>query len=135
MATVPLLQDGELALQARAVFDDVRATRGSDFVNNFRSAPAHDPAVLSATWERLKVVMGPGSLDPLVKELIDIAISVSNGCEYCARSHSAAARTKGMKPDQYGELLSVIAMAAQTNALATALQLPVASVFNLEDRP
>jgi AhpD family alkylhydroperoxidase len=129
MATVTLISDAEATPEVRAVFDDIRATRGSDFINNFWRALAHDPALLSATWQRLKTVMGPGTLDPLTKELIYIAVSVTNGCEYCAHSHTAAARAKGMTPAQHGELLAVIGMASQTNALATALQVPVDEVF------
>jgi AhpD family alkylhydroperoxidase len=85
--------------------------------------------LLAATWERLQRVMGPGALDPLMKELIYIAVSVANGCEYCVHSHTAAARAKGMTPQIHGELLAVIAMASQTNALATALQVPVDERF------
>jgi AhpD family alkylhydroperoxidase len=129
MATLPLLSDEEASPEARAVFDDIRTTRGGDFINNFWRALAHDPALLKATWERLKVVMGPGELDPLTKELIYIAVSVANSCEYCAHSHTAAARAKGMSDAQHGELLSVIGMASQTNALATALQVPVDDAF------
>lgn len=129
MATVPLVTDADASPEARAVFDDIRATRGGDFINNFWRALAHDPALLKATWERLKVVMGPGELDPLTKELIYIAVSVANSCEYCAHSHTAAARAKGMSDAQHGELLSIIGMASQTNALATALQVPVDDAF------
>ncbi|MGX0901847.1 AhpD family alkylhydroperoxidase [Roseovarius sp. MBR-79] len=129
MTTVPLLSDAEMSAEARAVLDDIRAARGSDFINNFWRALAHDPALLRATWDRLKAVMAPGALDPLTKELLYIAVSVANGCDYCAHSHTAAARAKGMTPEQHGELLSVIGMAAQTNALATALQVPVDEAF------
>ena len=122
MATVPLLTDEEAAPEARAVFDAIRAARNTDYVNNFWRALAADPAALRATWERAQAVMAPGALDPLVKELIYIAVSVTNGCAYCTHSHTAAARAKGMTPAQHGELMAVIAMAAQTNALATALQ-------------
>lgn len=131
MATVSLIDDTEASAEVRAVFDDIRATRGSDFINNFWRALAHDPALLRATWERLKSVMGPGALDPLTKEMIYIAVSVANGCSYCAHSHTAAARAKGMTPDAHGELMAVIGMAAQTNALATALQVPVDGVFEV----
>ncbi|MGR3271060.1 carboxymuconolactone decarboxylase family protein [Thalassococcus profundi] len=130
MATLPLLSDADLTPEARAVFDDIRATRGSDFINNFWRALAHDPALLAATWDRLKVVMGPGTLDPLVKEMLYIAVSVTNGCSYCVHSHTAAARAKGMTDAQHTEMLAVIAMAAQTNALATATQVPVDAAFD-----
>lgn len=129
MATVSLLSDEQLTPEARAVFDDIRAVRGAEFVNNFWRALAHDPALLKATWERLKVVMAPGALDPLVKEMLYVAVSASNGCEYCAHSHTASARAKGMTPEMYGELLAVLGMANQTNALASALQVPVDDAF------
>lgn len=131
MATVTLISDEEATPEVRAVFDDIRATRGGDFINNFWRALAHDPALLKATWERLKVVMGPGEIDPLTKEMIYIAVSVANSCEYCAHSHTAAAKAKGMTEAQHGELLSVIGMASQTNALATALQVPVDDAFKV----
>ena len=111
------------------MFDDIRATRGSDFINNFWRALAADPALLKATWERLKVVMGPGDLDPLVKEMLYMAVSITNGCDYCIHSHTAAARAKGMTDAQYGELMAVIGMAAQTNQLVTAMKVPVDEVF------
>jgi AhpD family alkylhydroperoxidase len=122
MPTVPLLTDEAASPEARAVFDAIRAARGTDYVNNFWRALAHDPEMLRATWDRLGVVMAPGALDPLVKELIYIAVSTVNGCGYCVHSHTAAARAKGMSAAQHGELLAVIAMAMQTNALATGLQ-------------
>jgi AhpD family alkylhydroperoxidase len=122
MATLPLLQDDAASPEARAVFDDIRARRNTDYVNNFWRALAHDPALLKATWERVQQVMAPGALDPLVKELIYVAVSVTNGCSYCVHSHTAAARAKGMTDAQHAELLAVIALAAQTNALAHALQ-------------
>lgn len=131
MATVPLLSDEEASAEALAVFDDIRATRGTDYVNNFWRALAHDPALLQATWERLKVVMGPGTLDPLVKEMIYVAVSTANGCEYCVHSHTAAARAKGMTQAQYGELLAVIGMAMQTNGIVTGLQVPVDDIFKV----
>jgi AhpD family alkylhydroperoxidase len=129
MGTVPLITDEEASTEVRAVFDDIRAVRGTDFINNFWRALAHDPDNLKATWERLKVVMGPGDLDPLVKELIYIAVSVANGCEYCIHSHTAAAKAKGMTPEQHGELVSVIGMAMQTNGLVTVLQVEVDEAF------
>jgi AhpD family alkylhydroperoxidase len=122
MATVPLLQDEAASPEARAVFDDIRAKRNTDYVNNFWRALAHDPAMLKATWDRVQQVMAPGALDPLVKELIYVAVSATNGCSYCVHSHTAAARAKGMTEAQHAELLAVIALAAQTNVLAHALQ-------------
>lgn len=132
MATVKLWTDEEIAVvpQLKAVFDDVRATRQSDFVNNFWRALANQPDLLRRTWESVKVVMiEPGTLDPLTKELIYIAVSTANNCSYCVHSHTAAARAKGLSNEQHEELLAVIGMAAQTNSLANALQIPVDREF------
>jgi len=129
MGTVHLLSDEEVSAEALAVFTEIRTLRGTDFINNFWRALAHDPALLRATWDRLKVVMAPGALDPLVKEMLYVAVSTANGCEYCVHSHTAAARAKGMTPEMYGELLAVIGMASQTNALVTGLQTPVDEEF------
>lgn len=134
MATVRLLSDDQAPAESRAVFEAIRAARQTDYVNNFWRALAHDPALLRATWDRASTVMAPGALDPLVKELIYLAVSTANGCAYCVHSHTAAARAKGMTPEQQAELLAVIAMASQTNALATALGVPVDAAFQ-EDRP
>ncbi len=131
MASVPLLTDEAASPAARAVFDEIRAKRQTDYVNNFWRALANDPALLAATWARLQQVMAPGALDPLVKELIYVAVSVANGCSYCIHSHMAAARAKGMTPEMQGELMAVIAMASQTNALATAMQVPVDPRFEV----
>ena len=129
MAVVKLLSDAEASPEARAVFDDIRATRGTDYVNNFWRALAHDPDQLAALWARLKRVMGPGALDPLTKEMLYIAVSAANSCEYCSHSHTASARAKGMSEAMYHEVLQVIAMASQTNALANALQVPVDDAY------
>lgn len=132
MSTVHLWTDAEAESSPRikAVFDDIRATRGSDFINNFWRALANDAASLERIWAGLKEVMvTPGALDPLTKEMIYVAVSAANGCSYCAHSHTAAARAKGMTDAQYGELLAVIGMASQTNALASALQVPVDPQF------
>lgn len=132
MATVRLLTDDELSLEAKAVFDDIRATRKSDYVNNFWRALAHDPANLSRTWATLKGIMGPGALDPKVKEMIYIAVSVAQGCPYCVHSHTAGARAKGMSEAEYHELLAVIGMASETNRLVTALGVPIDEAFQVE---
>jgi AhpD family alkylhydroperoxidase len=129
MATVTLVSDEDASDDVRAVFDDIRRVRGTDFINNFWRALANDPALLHATWERLKVVMAPGALDPLTKEMLYIAVSSVNGCEYCIHSHTAAARAKGLTEAQYGELLAVIGMANQTNAMVSAMQVPVDEEF------
>jgi AhpD family alkylhydroperoxidase len=130
MAVRKPLTDEEAGAEARAVFDDIRRVRGTEFVNDFWRTLAHDPDLLAATWERLKVVMAPGALDPLTKELLYVAVSTANGCEYCIHSHTAAAAAKGMTPAMHGELLAVIAMASQTNALVTAMQVEVDDMFN-----
>jgi AhpD family alkylhydroperoxidase len=135
MATVKLLTDAEVAAipAAQAVFDDIRATRKSDFVNNFWRGLANDPVLLKRTWEDLKAVMvGEGALDPLVREMIYIAVSTANGCQYCVHSHTAAARARGMTDAQYGELLAVIGLAGKTNHLVTAMQIPADPEFQVK---
>lgn len=128
MATVKLWTDEEVAASPRvkAVFDDIRSIRKTDFVNNFWRSLAHQPDLLERTWASIKQVMiEPGALDPLTKELIYIAASTINGCSYCIHSHTAAARAKGMTDQQYAELVAVVGMAAETNTLANALQVEV----------
>lgn len=129
MPTVPLLTDAELSPQARAVFDDIRATRKTDFINDFWRALANDPVTLKRTWESIKQVMAPGALDPLTKEMLYVAVSIAHGCEYCVASHTASARAKGLTREQYMELVAVVGMASETNRLVTALQVPVDEVF------
>jgi uncharacterized peroxidase-related enzyme len=132
MATVKLWSDEEAAAvpAVKAVFDDLRATRKSEFVNNFWRALANQPALLERTWASIKQVMvAPGALDPLTKELIYIAVSMANSCSYCVHPHTAAARAKGLSDAQYAEFLAVVGMAAETNALANALQIPVDREF------
>jgi AhpD family alkylhydroperoxidase len=134
MAVVKLWTDEEVAANPRiaAVFDDIRATRKTDFVNHFWRALANQPAVLERTWTSIKQVMiEPGALDPLTKELIYIAVSTINSCSYCVHSHTAAARAKGLTPEQHAELLAVIGMAAETNAMATTFQIPVDPEFEI----
>ena len=131
MAVVTLISDEEANEAVRAVFDDIRKTRGTDFINNFWRALAHDPATLKRTWEEVKAVVGmPGALDPLTRELIYVAVSIANNCSYCVHSHTAAARAKGMSDAQYGELLALVGLAAKTNHLANAMQVPVDAVFD-----
>jgi len=129
MSMMPILADGDLSPEAAAVFADIRATRKTDFVNNFWRVLAHDPVALKRTWESVKQVMAPGALDPLTKELIYVAVSMANSCEYCIRSHSAAARAKGMTDEQFMELVSVVAMAAETNRMVISMQVPVDEAF------
>ena len=129
MAVVTLLSDEEASPRAAEVFADIRATRGTDYVNNFWRALAHDPVLLKRTWESVKEVMKPGALDPLVKELIYVAVSATNNCEYCICSHTASARAKGMTDEMLMELLAVVGMANETNRLVNGLQVPVDDVF------
>lgn len=134
MATVKIWTDAEAEADPRvkAVFDDIRATRKTDFVNNVWRALAGQPAALETTWAQVKAVMASESaLDPLTKELIYMAVSVANGCSYCAHSHTASARAKGMTEAQYQDFLAVIGLASQTNALVTALQVPVDPEFEV----
>lgn len=131
MATVRLLRDEELSPEAQAVFADIRATRQSDFVNNFWRALAHDPATLKRTWEGVKAVMGEGVLEPKVKEMIYIAVSIAHGCSYCIHSHTAAARAKGMTEAEHRELLAIVGMAAETNRLVTALGAPIDEAYEI----
>lgn len=133
MSTVKPAEDLEADPRVKAVFDDIRATRKSDFVNNMWRYLAFDPALLERTWAEVKSVMAtPSALDPLVKEMLYIAVSVTNGCSYCVHSHTAAAKAKGMMDAQYAELLAIVSLAGKTNQLATALQLPVDPVFDAE---
>ena len=129
MATVPLIQHDQASEAVRAVYDDIMQKRGVNDVNNFWKAAAHSPALLSSIWNQVQETMQAGALDALTKELIYIAVSATNNCHYCVHSHTAAARAKGMTPEQYAELLAVIAMASQTNALANSLQVPVDAQF------
>ena len=121
----------EVVPRVKAVFDDIRATRHTDFVNNFWRTLAFDPALLESTWAEVKQRMAtPSLLDPLTKEMVYLAVSMANGCGYCVHSHTAAARAKGMTEAQHAELLGLIALAAKTNHLATGLQVAVDPVFN-----
>ena len=124
-----LIEPENAAPEVRAVYDDIKATRQTDRVNNFWKALANHPPTLTRTWESVKEVMAPGALDPLTKELIYVAVSVTNGCEYCIASHTASARAKGMTEEQLGELLAVVGMANETNALATGCGVPVDEMF------
>ena len=135
MTTVRLLSDAEVDTipAVKAVFDDIRATRKSDFVNNFWRGLANDPASLQRVWGEVKAVMvAPSAIDPVVKEMIYIAVSTANGCGYCIHSHTAAARAKGMTEAQHGELVAVIGLAGQTNHLVTAMQIPVDPEFDVK---
>jgi AhpD family alkylhydroperoxidase len=126
---VPLIEYDDASPEVRAVYDDIMETRQVDWVNNFWKALAVDPASLRRTWESVKEVMAPGALDPLTKELLYVAVSITNGCEYCIASHTASARKKGMSEEQLTELLAVVGMANETNALATGYGVPVDEAF------
>jgi AhpD family alkylhydroperoxidase len=126
---VPLISYDDASPEVRAVYDDIMETRQVDWVNNFWKALAVDPVALRRTWESVKEVMAPGALDPLTKELLYVAVSVTNGCEYCIASHTASARKKGMSEEQLAELLAVVGMANETNALATGYGVPVDDAF------
>lgn len=134
MATVKLISDAEAEEipAVKAVFEDIRQTRGSDFINNIWRALANDPKRLERTWQQVKSVMAvPGVLDPKFREMIYIAVSAANGCSYCVHSHTAAARAKGMSDEEHGELLQIIGLAAMTNTLVTSLQVPVDPEFEI----
>lgn len=129
MATVKLVEYREASPEVRAVYDDIMATRNTDWINNFWKALANHPPTLKRTWESVKQVMAPGALDPLVKEMVYIAISATNGCEYCIRSHTAGARKAGMTDDMLGELMAVVGMANETNRLANGYQVDIDRQF------
>jgi AhpD family alkylhydroperoxidase len=133
MATLKPPANPEADPRVKAVFDDIRTTRKSDFVNNLWQFLAFDPPLLESTWSEVKKVMAtPSQIDPLTKEMIYIAVSVANACAYCVHSHTAAARSKGMTAAQHAELLAIVSLAARTNHLATALQLPVDAAFDAQ---
>jgi AhpD family alkylhydroperoxidase len=136
MSTVPPPSDPESNARVKAVFDDIRATRQTDFVNNLWRTLAFDPVLLERTWSEVKTLMvGPSHLDPLTKELIYIAVSMANACSYCVHSHTAAAKAKGMTDAQHAELLAIVALAAKTNHLVTGLQVAVDPEFNRDRQP
>jgi AhpD family alkylhydroperoxidase len=128
MSQAPI-EYADASAEVRAVYDDIMKTRKSDWINNFWKVLAHDPATLKRMWANVKEVMSPGALDPLTKELIYIAVSVTNGCRYCIASHGAGATAKGMTQAQYAELLSVIGLANETNRFAVALDMPIDERF------
>jgi AhpD family alkylhydroperoxidase len=113
----------------RAVFDDIKRTRKVDDVNNFWKYLAHDPVTLKRTWESVREVMAPGALDALTKEMIYLAVSVTNGCGYCIASHGTAARKAGMTEEMFGEVMAVVGMANETNRLANGYRVPIDAAF------
>jgi len=129
MATVPLIEYEDASAEVRAVYDDIRQVRQTDFINNFWKGLANNPAQMRRTWEQIKAVMAPGALDSLTKEMIYVAVSVANACDYCTHSHTAAARARGMSDEQYGELLAVVGLAHHTNGLVNMLKIEVDDPF------
>lgn len=129
MALVKLVEYADAAPGVRAVYDEIMKARGTDWINNFWKALANDPALLRRTWDDVRQVMAPGALDPLVKEMVYVAVSATNGCEYCTHSHTAAARAKGMTEAMLMELMAVAALANATNRLANGLRIPVDERF------
>lgn len=129
MALVRLIEYADATAEVRAVYDDIMKSRNVDWINNFWKALANDPALLRRTWENVKQVMAPGALDPLVKEMIYVAVSATNNCEYCSYSHTAAARKKGMTEAMFMELMAVVGLANETNRLANGLRFPVDRQF------
>ncbi|HTJ03646.1 MAG TPA: carboxymuconolactone decarboxylase family protein [Methylovirgula sp.] len=124
-----LIEESDAPPEVKAVYDDIKATRQTDWVNNFWKALARHPATLKRIWSNIKEVMAPGALDPLTKEMIYVAVSITNNCPYCIASHSAGARAKGMTEAQYAELLAVIGLANETNRLANGYNVPIDEKF------
>ena len=129
MSLVRIIEYSQASPEVKVVYDDIMKTRGVDWINNFWKALANDPAQLARVWAQVKQVMGPGALDPLVKEMVYVAVSATNGCEYCTFSHTAAARNKGMSEAMFMELMAVVGLANETNRLANGLRMPVDKQF------
>jgi len=129
LSLVTLIEYADAPPEVRAVYDDIMKTRGVDWINNFWKALANNPAELKRMWANVKQVMAPGALDPLVKEMIYVAVSATNGCEYCTYSHTAAARKKGMSDAMFMELLAVVGLANETNRLSNGLRIDVDRQF------
>ena len=131
MATLGLIEYKDASPEVRAVYDDIMTTRKIDWINNFWKALANDPATLKRTWQDIKQVMAPGALDALTKELVYVAVSVTNQCGYCIASHTAAARNKGMTDDMFRELMAVVGMANESNRLASGYQIEIDKAFQV----
>ena len=129
MATLGLVEYADASPEVRAVYDDIMATRRTDWINNFWKALAHDPATLRRTWESIKQIMAPGALDPLTKEMIYLAVSASNQCGYCIASHTASAQKAGMTDAMLAELMAVVGMANETNRLSAGYQVEIDESF------
>src|SRR6476620_1434852 len=131
MATEHLIEYDAASTEVRAVYDDILATRKTDYINNFWKALANDPSTLKRTWEDIKQIMAPGALDAITKELIYVAVSVSNQCGYCIASHTASAKAKGMTDDMFRELMAVVGMANETNRLSAGYQIEIDEQFKV----
>ena len=131
MATLGLIEYKDASPEVRAVYDDIMATRKTDWINNFWKALANDPATLKRTWQDIKQIMAPGALDALTKELIYVAVSVSNQCGYCISSHTASAKSKGMTDLMFRELMAVVGMANETNRLSAGYQIEIDRQFKV----
>jgi AhpD family alkylhydroperoxidase len=129
MATLGLIEYRDAGPEVRAVYDDIMATRKTDWINNFWKALAHDPVTLRRTWQSVKEVMAPGALDPLIKEMVYLAVSTTNQCGYCIASHTAAARKAGMSDAMFAELMAVVGMANETNRLVSGYQVEIDTRF------
>jgi AhpD family alkylhydroperoxidase len=129
MATLGLIEYKDASPEVRAVYDDIMATRKTDWINNFWKAIANDPATLRRTWQDIKQIMAPGALDALTKEMIYLAVSVTNQCPYCIASHTAAARKQGMTDEMFEELMAVVGMANATNRLVSGYQVEIDEKF------
>jgi len=129
MATLGLIEYKDASREVRAIYDDIMATRKTDWINNFWKALAHDPATLKRTWEDIKQVMAPGTLDAVTKEMIYVAVSVSNQCDYCIASHIASAKKKGMTDQMFKELMAIVGMANETNRLVAGYQVEIDEQF------
>ena len=129
MALYPFIEEAAASAEVRAVYEDIKATRKVDWINNFWKVLANNPASLKQTWTSLKQIMAPGALDVLTKEMVYLAVSVTNGCGYCIASHGAASRKAGMSDAMFGELMAVVGMANETNRLANGYRVPVDPAF------
>jgi AhpD family alkylhydroperoxidase len=129
MVMVKMVEDGDAPPEIQAIFDDIKTVRKTDWINNFWKVLASSPSTLQRIWSNIKQVMAPGALDALTKEMIYIAVSVTNNCEYCIHSHTASARAKGMTEEMHAELMAVVGMANETNRLANGYQIPVDDQF------
>jgi AhpD family alkylhydroperoxidase len=129
MTLVKMVEYKEASPEVKAIYDDIMVTRKTDWINNFWKVLATDPATLARTWSAVKAIMAPGAIDPLTKEMLYVAVSVTNGCTYCIHSHTAAARKKGMTEAQFSELLAVVGLANETNRLVNGYQPPVDRQF------